>query len=57
MVFDPEVLERPEANAWLESMKERFVFRGRSEVVVRSTGLDQKPWADHLTVLELRAEA
>ena len=34
------------------SMKNRFVLRGRSKVVVPTTGLDQKPWTDHLTVLE-----
>jgi hypothetical protein len=52
VVFDEEVLERPEAIAWLDSMEKRFVLRGRSKIVARSTGLDQKPWADHLTVLE-----
>ena len=52
VVFDEEVLERPEAIAWLDSMEKRFVLRGRSKVVARSTGLDQKPWADHLTILE-----
>ena len=49
VVFDDQVLAQPEAVAWLESMKQRFVFRGRSEVVVPTTGLDQKPWADHVT--------
>ncbi len=52
VVFDDQVLDRPEAAAWLDSMKTQFVLRGQSEVVVPTTGLNQKPWADRITVLE-----
>jgi hypothetical protein len=52
IVFDDQVLAQPDAVAWLESMKRQFMLRSRSEVVVRTTGLDQRPWADHITILE-----
>jgi hypothetical protein len=52
IVFDDQVLAQPDAVAWLESMKKCFVLRSRSEVVVPTTGLDQKPWDDHVTILE-----
>jgi Dolichyl-phosphate-mannose-protein mannosyltransferase len=52
VVFDDKVLAQPDAVAWLDSMKKRFVFRGQSEVVVPTTGLNQKPWEDHLSILE-----
>ena len=52
VVFDEDVLTRPEATAWLESMTDRYVFRSQSKVVVPTTGLNQKSWTDHVTVFE-----
>lgn len=52
VVFDEDVLTRPEATAWLESMTNRYALRSQSKVVVPTTGLNQKSWTDHVTVFE-----
>jgi len=45
-------LKSPEATAWLASMETRYALRRRVALVVPTTGLDLKPWDDHLMVFE-----
>ena len=47
-------LKSPEATAWLASMKTRYALRKRADLVVPTTGLDMKPWDDHVTVFEFQ---
>ena len=53
VVFDERrSSSRPEATAWLESMKKGFALRTRSQLDVPTTGLDSQPWNDHITFLD-----
>jgi hypothetical protein len=42
----------PKTTAWLESMQENYHLLGRRDLVVRTMGLDSKPWDDHVYVFE-----
>jgi hypothetical protein len=50
--FDDDHFKSPEATAWLESMRENYNLRGRTDLVVLTTGLDMKPWDDHVFVFD-----
>jgi hypothetical protein len=52
VVFDDVHLKCPQTTAWLESMQENYDLRGRRDLVVRTVGLDSKPWDDHVFVFE-----
>ena len=52
--FDELHLKSPQAAAWLESMRENYNLRGRLDLVVPTTGLDMKPWDDHVSVFDFQ---
>ena len=52
--FDDVHLTSPEVAAWLESMHETYNLRRRLDLVVPTTGLDMKPWDDHVVVFEFQ---
>ncbi len=54
VAFDNALIKSPEATAWLESIKSRYVLRRQEDLVVPTMGLDMKPWDDHVSVFELQ---
>ena len=54
MAFDDALIKSPQATVWLDSIKMRYVLRKREDLVVPTTGLDMKPWNDHVSVFELQ---
>ena len=52
VVFDAVHIESRAVTAWLESMKKSYDLRRRVDLVVPTTGLDSKPWDDHVFVFE-----
>jgi hypothetical protein len=54
VAFDDALIKSPQATAWLESIKTRYELRRREDLVVPTTGLDMKPWDDHVRVFELQ---
>jgi hypothetical protein len=54
VAFDDALIKSPQATAWLESMKTRYVLRRQEDLVVPTTGLDMKPWDDHVRVFEFQ---
>jgi hypothetical protein len=53
VMFDDALIKSPQAKAWLESIKTRYVLRSRKDVVIPTIGLNMKPRDDHITVFEL----
>jgi hypothetical protein len=47
-------LKSPETIAWLASMEKHYVLQKRDDLVVPTTGLDLKPWDDHIMVFEFQ---
>jgi hypothetical protein len=54
VAFDDVHLRSLQATAWLESMNEKYNFRGRLDLVVSTTRLDMKPGNDHVFVFEFQ---
>jgi hypothetical protein len=56
VVFDDSQLNRPETTAWLAAMKKTYRLRRRIDLAIPTTGLDSKPWDDHVFIFEFEAK-
>jgi hypothetical protein len=56
VVFDDVHLKFPQTTACLESMQKNYDLRGRRDLIVRTMGLDSKPWDDHVLVFVFEFE-
>ncbi|MGP0064243.1 MAG: glycosyltransferase family 39 protein [Isosphaeraceae bacterium] len=54
VAFDDAIIKSPAATAWLESIEVRYALRKRVDLVVPTTGLDMKPWDDHVRIFEFQ---
>jgi hypothetical protein len=54
IAFDDAIIKSPAATAWLASFEARFTLRKRMDLVVSTTGLDMKPWDDHVRIFEFQ---
>ena len=54
VAFDDVHLRSPRATVWLESMKAKYNFRGRLDLVVPTMALDMKQRDDHVFVFEFQ---
>jgi hypothetical protein len=54
VAFDDAIIKSPAATAWLESIGTRYTLRKRVDLIVPTTGLDMKPWDDHVRVFEFQ---
>ena len=52
VAFDDAIIKSPAASAWLESIESRYTLHKRVDLVVPTTGLDMKPWDDHVRIFE-----
>jgi hypothetical protein len=54
IAFDDAIIKSPATTARLESIEARYTLRKRVDLVVPTTGLDMKPWDDHVRIFEFQ---
>ena len=52
VAFDDAIIKSPAAIAWLESFEARYSLHKQEDRVIPTTGLDMKPWNDHVRIFE-----